>query len=115
MPSHPVIQPSPYDTFLLTIHLKRMVRSAFKFLYKGVVMPIIVILFHRCEFFCKITAFSVGCQCVIAETDTSILNTFAKNFTIIAWLVIGGTSVFAAINTYEISLSLLKPKETSAY
>ncbi len=30
-----------------------------------------VILFHRCEFFCKITAFSVGCQCVIAETDTS--------------------------------------------
>ena len=45
----------------------------------------------------------------------SILNTFAKNFTIIAWLVIGGTSVFAAINTYEISFSLLKPKETSAY
>ena len=45
----------------------------------------------------------------------SILNTFAKNFTIIAWLVIGGTSVFAAINTYEISLSLLKPKEASAY
>ena len=27
----------------------------------------------------------------------------------------GGTSVFAAINTYEISFSLLKPKETSAY
>ncbi len=45
----------------------------------------------------------------------SILNAFATNFTIIAWLVIGGTSVFAAINTYEISISLLKPKEASAY
>ncbi len=71
-PSHPVIQPSPYDSFLLTIYLKRVVRSAFEFLYKGIVMPIIVILFHRCEFFCKITAFSVGCQCGIAETDTDI-------------------------------------------
>lgn len=38
----------------------------------------------------------------------SMLNTFADNFTIIAWLVIGGTSVLAALNSYEISLSLLK-------
>lgn len=45
----------------------------------------------------------------------SMLNTFADNFTTIAWLIIGGTSVLAALNTYEVSLSLLKPKETSAY
>ena len=44
----------------------------------------------------------------------SVMNVFANNFTIIAWLVIGGTSVFAALNSYELSLSLLKPKETSA-
>lgn len=41
----------------------------------------------------------------------SVMNVFANNFTIIAWLVIGGTSVFAALNSYELSLSLLKPKE----
>ncbi len=45
----------------------------------------------------------------------SILNAFAKKFTIIAWLVIGGTSVFISLNTYEVSLSLLNPKETSAH
>lgn len=44
----------------------------------------------------------------------SVMNVFANNFTIIAWLVIGGTSVFAALNSYELSLSLLKPKETKA-
>ena len=44
----------------------------------------------------------------------SVMNVFANNFTIIAWLVIGGTSVFAALNSYELSLSLLKPKETNA-
>ena len=44
----------------------------------------------------------------------SVMNFFANNFTIIAWLVIGGTSVFAALNSYELSLSLLKPKETNA-
>ena len=42
----------------------------------------------------------------------SMLNTFANNFTTIAWLVIGGTSAIAALNSYEISLSLLKPKES---
>ena len=42
----------------------------------------------------------------------SMLNTFANNFTTIAWLVIGGTSVIAALNSYEISLSLLNPKES---
>lgn len=44
----------------------------------------------------------------------SVMNVFANNFTIIAWLVIGGTSVFAALNSYELSLSLLKPEETNA-
>ena len=44
----------------------------------------------------------------------SVMNVFANNFTIIAWLVIGGTSVFAALNSYELSLSLLKPKEKNA-
>lgn len=44
----------------------------------------------------------------------SVMNVFANNFTIIAWLVIGGTSVFSALNSYEVSLSLLKPKEANA-
>ncbi len=44
----------------------------------------------------------------------SVMNVFANNFTIIAWLVIGGTSVFAALNSYEVSLSLLRPKEANA-
>lgn len=44
----------------------------------------------------------------------SVMNVFANNFTIIAWLVIGGTSVFAVLNSYEVSLSLLKPKEANA-
>ena len=44
----------------------------------------------------------------------SMLNSFANNFTTVAWLVFGGTSVLAALNTYEISLTLLKPKETTA-
>ena len=42
------------------------------------------------------------------------MNLFADSFTIIAWAVIAGTSVLAAINTYEVSLSLLKPKEPTA-
>lgn len=45
----------------------------------------------------------------------SALNTIANNFTTIAWLIIGGTSVLTALNSYELSLSLLKPKETAAY
>lgn len=44
--------------------------------------------------------------------DESMLNVFADNFTIIAWLVIGGTSVLTALNTYEVSVTLLKPKQT---
>lgn len=41
----------------------------------------------------------------------SMLNALAEHFTLIAWTAIGATSVFAALNTYELSLSLLKPKE----
>ena len=44
--------------------------------------------------------------------DVSLLHNVADYFTIIAWSVIGATSVFAALNTYEVSLSLLKPKPT---
>lgn len=44
----------------------------------------------------------------------SVLNSFANNFTTFAWLIIGGTSVLAALNSYEISLSLLKQKEATA-
>lgn len=40
----------------------------------------------------------------------SMMNTFANNFTIIAWTIIGGTSAFTALNTYDVTLSLLKPK-----
>lgn len=43
----------------------------------------------------------------------SMLYAFANNFSLIAWIVVGGTSVLAALNTYEVSLSLLKPKETA--
>ena len=43
-----------------------------------------------------------------------IMNLFADSFTIIAWAVIAGTSVLAAINTYLVSLSLLKPTESTA-
>ncbi|MDE5653068.1 MAG: hypothetical protein K2I48_06325 [Muribaculaceae bacterium] len=38
----------------------------------------------------------------------SMMNAFADCFTTIAWIVIGATSVLAALNSYEISLSLLK-------
>ncbi|MDE5924794.1 MAG: hypothetical protein K2G75_05665 [Muribaculaceae bacterium] len=38
----------------------------------------------------------------------SMMNAFADCFTTIAWIVIGATSVLAALNFYEISLSLLK-------
>lgn len=45
----------------------------------------------------------------------SILNTFATNFPIIAWLIIGGASVSVAINSYDLSLSLMKPQENSTH
>lgn len=41
----------------------------------------------------------------------SLLKTFANNFYPIAWIVIGTTSVLAALNSYEVSLSLLKPRK----
>lgn len=42
--------------------------------------------------------------------EDSVLCLVAGNFTVIAWLMIGCTSVVAALNTYEVSLSLLKSK-----
>ena len=47
--------------------------------------------------------------------NESLLNAVANNFTIIAWLIVGGTSVVMALNTYEISLSMLKSKETTVF
>ena len=44
----------------------------------------------------------------------SMLNTLANNFSTIAWLIIGSTSALTALNSYEISLSLLKPKASAS-
>lgn len=40
----------------------------------------------------------------------SMLGTLANNFMVLAWLLIGCTSVLASLNSYEIILSLLKKK-----
>ena len=45
----------------------------------------------------------------------SMLNIFADNFTIIAWLVIGSTSVVAALNAYEVSISCLNTKDATGF
>lgn len=44
--------------------------------------------------------------------DDSVLNAFANNFSIIAWFLIGTMAVLISLNSYEISLSLLRHKET---
>ena len=72
MSAHPVIKTPPYHTVHLAINLKCQIRLAAELLYKSLVMPVIVILFHCCNFFCKITAVSAAGQCVIAETDTMV-------------------------------------------
>lgn len=41
--------------------------------------------------------------------DDFFLNTFADNYMVVAWLAVAATSVFAALSTYEISLSFSKP------
>lgn len=41
----------------------------------------------------------------------SSMNILANNFMLIAWIVIGGTSVFTALNAYEVSLFIQKRKE----
>ncbi|MDE5688238.1 MAG: hypothetical protein K2I18_06395 [Paramuribaculum sp.] len=43
--------------------------------------------------------------------DESMMKALADNFTIIAWIMIGSTAVFAALNTYELSLSLFKSRQ----
>ena len=43
--------------------------------------------------------------------NESDLNILADNLPIIAWILILGTAVFVVLNTYELSLSLLKRKD----
>lgn len=40
-----------------------------------------------------------------------LLNIFVNNFSVIACIVIGTTSVLAALNTYEVSLFLMKKRK----
>ncbi len=70
MAAHPVIQAPPYHAMLPAIYLKSLFRIMSQLIHKGLVMPVIVILLHRSNIFCKITAISMAGQCVIAETDT---------------------------------------------
>ena len=44
----------------------------------------------------------------------SILKYFADNFIIIAWIIIGSASGWAALSSYEVALNLLKPKDLRA-
>lgn len=45
------------------------------------------------------------------QPNEPILNIFENNFTAIAYIVIGTTSVLATLNTYEVSLFLMKKKK----
>lgn len=49
----------------------------------------------------------------LALPGGSALIALADNFATIAWLVIGATSVFIAINTYELSLTLMTRRVNS--
>lgn len=42
----------------------------------------------------------------------SFAKALADNYLTLAWIVIGGTAVFSAVNTYEISLSLMRAKHS---
>ncbi len=42
--------------------------------------------------------------------DSSFMSPVVDNLMVIAWGVIGATSVFAALNTYEVSIALLTKK-----
>lgn len=44
--------------------------------------------------------------------EGSFLRVLAQNYLILAWIVVGGTAVLSAVNTYELSLSLMKSKHT---
>ena len=54
MPAHPVIQTAPHHSILPAIDLECLPRLAVEFFYKGLVMPIIVVLFHSCNFSAKL-------------------------------------------------------------
>ncbi|MBD5209928.1 MAG: hypothetical protein HDS77_01460 [Bacteroidales bacterium] len=47
----------------------------------------------------------------LSLANDSFCITIAENFSILSWIIIAGASVFAALNTYELSLSLLKTKQ----
>lgn len=42
--------------------------------------------------------------------DESVIKTIARNFTVIAWIIIGSVSVLTALNTYDLLRSLPKLK-----
>ena len=46
-------------------------------------------------------------------SESSLLYSLTGNFNVVIWTVIGATSVFAAVNSYEVSMALLKPKGTT--
>ena len=58
---------------------------------------------------------SVASQWQMTLPSGSMLRFFANNFTIVAWSVIGGTSALAALNSYEITLSLLKRRQATQH
>ena len=70
MTPQPVIQTAPHNTVNSAIYLKGLFRIMFQIIHKGLVMPVIVILFHRSNFFlqnyCDINRHSMR----LAETDT---------------------------------------------
>ncbi|WP_368336402.1 hypothetical protein [Parabacteroides merdae] len=48
----------------------------------------------------------------LSLSDASVLNKLADNFNLISWLLVGGTASFIAVNVYEVSISLLRTKES---
>lgn len=46
--------------------------------------------------------------------EETVLSVLAANFPTFAWLIVAAASVICAINTYDLSLSLLRPKDSSA-
>ena len=47
----------------------------------------------------------------LSMPDTSPISSLSDYLIVLAWMIIGATSVFAALNTYEISITLLTPSE----
>lgn len=51
----------------------------------------------------------------LSKPEASLLYSMTGNFMVVVWTIIGATSVFAAVNAYEVSVVLLKPKEPTTY